>query len=362
VKFSVFEILIQLAFSPASAFFEFAGLPYLSGVFREIGMKVCIAAALVSFAVPALLPVAVLAQHEANFHITRTLSLGGDGSWDYLRFDPDSNRLFIARSTRVMVVDLASGNLIAEINDTPGVHGVALAPELHRGVTSNGKADTASIFYLDSLKIVSNVPTGGKPDGILWEPFTRTVLTMNGLANTISILDVEAAKPLGAIALPGRPEAAVADAKGKVFVNLEDKAQIAEVEMSTRAVLHTWDLVGCTEPTGLAIDLQNSRLFSGCHNGVLVVMDANSGRNIQKLAIGMGVDGVAFDPAIQTVFTSNKEGSISLLGQSGPNSYQNLETVQTLPGAKTLALDPMRHVIYTVANREGQFVLLEIGR
>jgi DNA-binding beta-propeller fold protein YncE len=325
-------------------------------------MQFSILKVIASVAVGALAGAAVHAQQQTEFHITRSFNLGGDGSWDYLRFDPEANRLFIARSTRVMVVDLASGRLVAEIPDTLGVHGVALVPELKRGVTSNGKADTASIFSLDTLKVVGSVPTGEKPDGILWDPFSKTVLTMNGLANSISMLDVEAAKPVATIALSGRPEAAVADAKGKVFVNLEDKAQIAEVDMVTHSVLHTWDLAGCTEPTGLAIDLQSARLFSGCHNGILVVIDAISGRNIQKVPIGLGVDAVAFDAAIQTVFTSNKEGTISVVRQLDANSYQNLETVQTLPGAKTMALDPTRHVVYTVANREGQFVLLEVGQ
>jgi DNA-binding beta-propeller fold protein YncE len=325
-------------------------------------MQFSIVKMIVSVVFGALVSSGIDAQQQPTFHITRTFNLGGDGSWDYLRFDSAANRVFITRSTRVMVVDLTSGKLIAEIPDTPGVHGVALVPELQRGVTSNGKADTASIFSLDTLKVVNSVPTGGKPDAILWEPHSKTVLTMNGLANSISVLDVEAAKPIATIALPGRPETAVADAKGKVFVNLEDKAQIAEVDMRTHSVLHTWDLPGCTEPTGLAIDPENARLFSGCHNGVLIVVDANSGRNIQTVPIGLGVDAVAFDPAIHTVFTSNKEGTISVVRQFDANSYRNLETVQTLPGAKTMALDPTRHVVYTVANREGQFVLLEVGQ
>ncbi|MGO9437782.1 MAG: YncE family protein [Terracidiphilus sp.] len=317
---------------------------------------------IVALVLASLAGAGVYAQHEPTFHITRSFNLGGDGSWDYLRFDSAANRLFITRSTRVMVVDLASGKLVAEIPDTPGVHGVALVPELQRGVTSNGKANTASIFDLDSLKVANTVPTGEKPDAILWEPFSRTVLTMNGLANSITVVDVAAAKPLSPIALPGRPETAVADAKGKIFVNLEDKAQIAEIDMATHSLLHAWDLEGCTEPTGLAIDVESARLFSGCHNGVLVVVDANSGRNIQKVPIGQGVDAVAFDPAIHTVFTSNKEGTISVVRQLNADEYQNLETVQTLPGAKTMALDPIRHVVYTVANREGQFVLLEVGQ
>ena len=303
----------------------------------------------------------VRAQEQAKFHILRTITLGGDGSWDYLRFDPEARRLLIARSTRMMVVDLAAGKLVGEIPDTAGVHGVALVPALKRGVTSNGKANNASIFDLDSRKLLDTVATGAKPDGILWEPFTKTVLTMNAMVNSISMVDAAQAKSIAEITLPGRPETAVSDGRGKVFVNLEDKSQIAEIDIAARSVLRTWDLAGCTGPTGLAIDTQDARLFTGCHNGVLIVVDASSGRNIQKLPIGIGVDAVAFDPELHMVFASNKDGTISVIGQETADKYNNLETVQTLPGAKTMALDPGRHLIYTVANRDGQFVLLEIG-
>lgn len=307
------------------------------------------------------------AQQRRDFHILRTIPLGGDGGWDYLQFDPDANRLFIARETRVMVVDLADGKLAAEITNTLGVHGVALDVVHKRGVTSNGKANTASIFDLDSLKVIGSVPTGAKPDGILWEPFTKTVLTMNGAANSVTMIDTGRHQPVSTIALPGRPETAVSGGKGKVFVNLEDKAQIAEIDLAKRTVSHTWNLAGCIEPTGLAIDIELGRLFSGCHNGVLVVVDANSGVNIAKTPIGMGVDAVAFDRKIHTIFTSNKEGSLSVIEQVDAGTYRNVQTVTTLPGAKTMALDPSRHLVYTVANRQDgaghlQFVLLEIGR
>jgi len=305
------------------------------------------------------------AQTNAAYHVTRTIQVGGDGSWDYLRFDPNGKRLFIARSTRVMVVDLVHGKLASEIPDTAGVHGVALIPELHRGVTSNGKANTATIFDLDTLRPITTVPTGEKPDAILWEPFSKTVLTMNGRSNSITIIDPQTGKALGTITLPGRPETAVSDQQGKVFVNLEDKGQIAVVDMAQRTVVGTWDLAGCTEPTGLAIDIHDKthrRLFSACHSGVLVIVDADTGKSVQQLPIGNGVDAAAFDAATQTVFTSNGEGSISVIQQISADSYRNVETVKTLPGAKTMALDPNSHLLYTVANQNGRFVVLEIGR
>lgn len=301
-------------------------------------------------------------QSSGTFHVLNTFALGGDGSWDYLRFDPAANRLFIARSTRVTVVDLATHQVSGEIPGTAGVHGVALVADAHRGVTSNGKANNAFVFDLQSLKVEATIATGEKPDSILYDPFTRLVLTMNGHANSSTLIDAASAKAEGTIPLPGRPETAVSDGKGHVFVNLEDKAQIAVLDMTTRAVVHAWDLPGCTEPTGLAIALAHGRLFSGCHSGVLEVVDAASGRAIQKLPIGNGVDAVGFDAGLHTVFTSNGEGSISVIQQEDADHYHNRETVPTLPGAKTMTLDPDHHLVYTVGNQDGRFVLLEIGR
>ena len=302
------------------------------------------------------------AQSSSGFHLLHTYPLGGEGSWDYLRFDAARNRLFIARSTRVMAVDLATHQITGEIPDTAGVHGVAIDDQAHRGVTSNGKANNAFIFDLTSLKVLATVATGEKPDGILFEPFSHRVLTMNGHANSITLIDAASAKAVNTIALPGRPESAASDGKGHVYVNLEDKAQIAVVNMTAHTVEHTWSLPGCEEPTGLAIDLDHARLFSGCHNGVLEVVDALSGKSIKTLSIGNGVDAVAFDAGLKTIFTSNGEGSVSVVVEEDADHYQNAQTVPTLPGAKTLALDPDHHLVYTVANQDGRFVLLEIGR
>ena len=302
------------------------------------------------------------APHSNQFHITRTIELGGEGSWDYLRYDLDGRRLFISRSTHVMVADLAEGKLIGDIPGTDGVHGIAIVPSLGRGVTSNGKANNAFIFDQHSLKVLATVATGVKPDGILYEPFTKAVLTMNAGDNSISMIDVAAAKVIATIALPGRPETAISDGKGNLFVNLEDKSQIAAISLVTHKVVQTWDLAGCTEPTGLAIDAANARLLTACHNSVFIVVDAGSGKNIQKLPIGLGVDAVAYDSELKTVFTTNKDGTLSVIRRIDADHYENQETVQTLPGAKTIALDPERHLVYTVANQNGKFVLLEIGR
>ena len=305
------------------------------------------------------MPVGAFSQ-ATEYKVTQAIPLGGEGSWDYLRVDVESQRLYIARSTRVMVVDLKTGKLVGEIADTAGVHGVALVKDAKRGVTSNGKADAATIFDLETLKPIATVATGGKPDAILWEPKTRTVMTMNGRSNSISVIDPVAAKVVATIALPGRPETAVSDEQGRVFVNLEDKAQIAQVDVLKGTVIGVWDLAGCTEPTGLAIDLATKRLFTGCHSGVLIVVDAETGKNVAKLPIGNGVDAVGYDAARHLIITSNGEGNLSLIAQKGADSYANAQTVTTLQGAKTLALDPASHKVYTVANKDGVFTLLVV--
>ena len=313
-----------------------------------------------------ILAISAQAQQKTIFHIWRTIPFGADGFWDYLRFDPDANRLFIARSTRVMAVDLATGKVATEISATLGVHGVVLDAGHRRGVTSNGKANNASNFYLDSLKVINRVPTGEKPDGILWEPFTRTVLTMKwGGEQRDDDRRCDCATK-GAIALPGRSETGASDGKGRVYVNLEDKAQIAEIDLEARAVKHSWDLAGCASRLGLRLIPRTPGFFSACHNGMLVVVDASSGANVAKVPIGMGVDAAAFDEEIHTIITSNKEGSVSVIEQADADTYHNLQIATTLPGAKTKALDPSRHLVYTVANQpdgSGQVrgVLVVIG-
>ncbi len=288
------------------------------------------------------------AQAGHTYKVAREIRLGGEGGWDYLTFDSAAQRLYIARATRVMVVDVDSGKLVGEIPGTAGVHGVALVPKLGRGVTSNGKDNSATIFDTKTLKTIATVKTGGKPDAILFDEPSGHVLTFNGQTNDVTIIDPDKAANIGTIALPGRPEFGVSDGKGKAFVNLEDKNQIAVIDLQARKVLNTWGMEGCDGPTGLAMDQKNRRLFSGCHSGVLVVMDADSGKNIQKLPIGQRVDAAAFDPETQLVFTSNGDGTLSIIQQESPYQYRNVQTVTTVKGARTMALDRIHHTVYTV--------------
>ncbi len=309
------------------------------------------------------------AQKPSGYSVSRRITLGGEGGWDYLTFDGEARRLYIARATRVMVIDVDSGRPVGEIQSTNGVHGVALMPKLGRGVTSNGKDDTATLFDLKTLAPIATVKTGGKPDSILFDTFSGLVMTFNGKSNDITLISPEKAVAVGTVALPGKPETGVSDGKGKVFVNLEDKNQIAVIDVAARKVLVTWPLIGCEEPTGLSLDAANRRLFSGCHNGTLVVMDADSGRNVQKLAIGNGVDATGYDKEDGLIFTSNAEGNISVIRQEGPDKYSSFANVPTQKGARTLALDARRHVLYSVANaptdqagKPGLFELIVVAK
>jgi DNA-binding beta-propeller fold protein YncE len=309
------------------------------------------------------------AQKPSGYRVSRRITLGGEGGWDLLAFDSAAHRLYIARATRVMVVDVESSTIVGEIPNTNGVHGVALVQKLGRGVTSNGKDDSATIFDLKTLAPIATVKTGAKPDAIVFDSFSGLVLTFNGKSSDVTLIDPAKAAAVDTIALPGRPELGVSDGKGKIFVNLEDKNMLAEIDVTARKVLASWPLTGCEGPTGLALDAANRRLFSGCHNGTLVVTDADTGRTVQRLVIGNGVDGAAYDKEMRLVFTSNGEGSISVIRQESPDHYSSLANIPTQPGARTMALDASKHVLYTVANaaadesgKPGAFQLLALDR
>lgn len=312
-------------------------------------MKRSLSFIFVAFAAVLVTAIAGAAQTTSGYHVAKTIVVGGDGGWDFVNFDPSSNRLYIARSTRVMVVDVESGKLAGELPGTNGVHGVALVSKLGRGVTSNGKDNTATIFDLKTLKPIATVKTGEKPDAILYDSFSGSVLTFNGGSNNATVIDVQKAEAVATIALPGRPESGVSDGKGKVFLNLEDIAHVVVIDMKANKVVSDWKLDGCEGPTGLAMDKKNRLLFSGCHNQVMPILNADSGAQLAKLPIGNGVDVVAFDPETQLAFSSNGEGTLTVVHEDSPSKFSVVENVQTQPGAKTMSLDPKSHNIYLVS-------------
>jgi YVTN family beta-propeller protein len=285
------------------------------------------------------------------FKVSARFSLGGDGGWDYIAYDTRGDRLFASRATRVMVVDPVKGSLIAEIPDTPGVHGVAFDYELGKGYTSNGRENTVTVFDLKTLKQITKIKvTGENPDAILYDSFSKRVFTFNGRSKDATAIDCAKDEVAGTIALGGKPEFAVSDGKGTIFVNIEDKSELCSIDPKKLAVVHTWSLAPGEEPSGLAMDIKNHRLFSVCDNKLMIVLDSESGKVVAKLPIGEGVDGAAFDPETQLAFSSNGgSGTVTVIHQQSADSYKVVQDVSTQKSARTITLNPKDHNLYLPA-------------
>jgi DNA-binding beta-propeller fold protein YncE len=271
--------------------------------------------------------------------VTARFSLGGAGGWDYPSVDAKAHRLYLARADRVQVVDTTTGKAVAEIADTPGVHGIALAPELGRGFISCGKANVVKVFDLRSNTVLASVPAGENPDAILFDPASKRVFAFNGRGHSATVIDARSNQVVATIALDGKPEFARADGRGGVFVNIEDKAQLAVLDARAATLKSYIALPGCDEPTGLAIDAQRRRAFAACGNKVLAVVDVDSGKSVASVPIGAGSDGAEFDAPTRTVFSANGEGSLSLIREVDADHFETLQTLATQRGARTLTLD-----------------------
>jgi DNA-binding beta-propeller fold protein YncE len=295
-----------------------------------------------------------LAATGPGYHVAKTYKLGGEGGWDYLNADASARRLYISRGTHVIVLDVDTGKTIGDIPDTQGVHGIALAPELGRGFTSNGREGTVTIFDLQTLKpIGEKVKVGDNPDAILYDPASKRVFTFNGRSQDSTAVDAASGKVLGTIKLDGKPEFAASDAKGTIFVNIEDKSELTAIDPNTLAVKAKWPLAPCTEPSGLAIDRKNRRLFAGCDNKMMAVVDADTGKVLATPAIGEGVDATAYDDETGLAFASCGEGVLTVVKQESPDKYSVAENAKTERGARTMALDAKTHNVYTVTAQFG---------
>lgn len=309
----------------------------------------------------ALVPICILflaamslAADKANYKVVNVWKLGGEGFWDYLNVDSDTHRLFIARGTRVMVVDTASGKLLGEVPDTQGVHGVAFVSNLGLGFTSNGREDAVSEFDLKSLAVEKKIKVGNGPDAILYDPFSKRVFTFNGRGQDATALDPSKGEVAGTLALGGKPEFPVTDEKGTVFVNIEDKSELVALDPVKLSVKSRWKLAGCEEPTGLSFDAKTRRLFVGCGgNRKMVVVDADSGRIVATLDIGEGCDATAFDPERNLAFASAGDGTITVVSEDAPDKFSVVETVTTQKGARTMTVDRKSHRLYTVTANVG---------
>lgn len=299
------------------------------------------------------LAVAGGAAPDSGYRLLKKYEVGGEGGWDYLTMDAAARRLYIARATRVMVVDADTGKVVGEIPDTPGVHGVALARELGRGFISSGRAGSVVIFDLKSLKVLGKVKAGENPDAILYDPASQRVFAFNGRSKDATVIDAANGNVAGTVTLGGKPEFAVADEKGKVYVNVEDKNEILAIDSNKLTVASPWSLAPCEAPTGLAIDKKKRRLFAGCGNKLMAVVDADSGKVLTTLPIGGGVDATAFDPETGLAFSSNGDGTLTVIREESPGKFSVLENVPTQRGARTMALDPKTHNVFLVTAQFG---------
>lgn len=288
-----------------------------------------------------------------GYHVIHRINTGGEGGWDYVTVDPEGNRLFLSRGTHAMVIDLGRDSVVGDIPNTAGIHGVALAPELNRGFTSNGRDSSVTIFDYKTLAPIAVVKIPGRnPDAILYDPATKRVFTFNGGTSNATAIDATNGTVAGTVDLGGKPETAVSDG-GKVYANIEDKNEIAVFDPKTLTVLARWPLAPCEEPSGLAIDRVHQRLFAGCGNKTMAVVDMRTGKVVATPPVGSGVDAAGFDPGTQLAFTSNGEGTITVVHEDTPDKYTVVQTVPTQRGARTMAVNPKTHRLYTVTAEFG---------
>lgn len=300
-------------------------------------------------------------QAADSYHITQKIPVAGQGGWDYLAVDESARRLYVSHGTQVEVLDVDSGAIVGKIANTPGVHGIAVAPELGRGFVSNGQSSTVTIFDLKTLNTISEVPVGKKPDAIIYDPATSRVFAFNGDSNSATAIQAADGKVAGTVDLGGGPEFAVADGTGYVYVNAEDANLVLKINSRTLKVEQRWPTAPCASPSSIAMDRANRRLFIGCRSKVMAVMNADTGQVIATLPIGDHVDATAFDPGSRLVFNSNGEGTITVIRQDSPDKYSVVENVKTLPKAKTMALDPKTHRLFLSTAEAGQFEVLVVG-
>ncbi len=289
---------------------------------------------------------------EGPYHFLKEIPVGGDGGWDYLSVDAAGRRLYVSHGAVVIVIDIDKDAVVGAIADTPGVHGLAVASELGRGFTSNGRENKAGIVDLQTLKTLARVETGENPDGMLYEPGRQEVYMFNGRGKSATVFEATSGRVVATIPLSGKPEFAACDPlAGRVYDNIEDKSEVAVIEAKTHAVVATWPVAPGEEPSGMAIDLAHHRLFVGCGNKTMVMRDSDGGRVVASVPIGEGVDANAFDPGTQLAFASCGSGTVTIARETSPDALAVVQILATEPRARTMALDPRTHKIYLASAR-----------
>jgi DNA-binding beta-propeller fold protein YncE len=295
---------------------------------------------LLSFVVFVLFQNTTEAQNKIDYKVVKTFHIASTGWWDYISVN--ENNVYVSHGTQVNILDKNSGDSVGVIPNTTGVHGIAFDNELGRGYTSNGRLNNVTVFDLKTNAIITQIATTGEnPDAIMYEPFTKTIITNNGRSKSLSFINPETNTVIHTVQLDGKPEEGASDGKGKLFVNIEDKSEIAVVDLNTFKVIDTWPLAPGEGPSGLAIDTKTNRLFSGCSDSkLLIVMDASNGKIIAKLQIGEGSDGTTFDANKDIIFVPNgRDGTISVFKEKSANDYESLGTITTKAGARTINID-----------------------
>jgi len=344
-------------------------------IFGSLAVAIIFSA--VAFSRPAALP-----PGASGYHVIKTIPVGGEGGWDYVYVDSDARRIYVSRGTHTMVLDADTYAVVGDIPDTQGVHGVAVASDLGRGFTSNGRANTATIFDLKTLKSLGTVKTDVNPDAILYEPVTKRLFTFNGGSRTsgggknATAINAADGAVLGTIDLRGKPEFAAADGKGSIYVNNEDSSELHHLDAASLKELHHWPLAPCKSPSGLAMDVANRRLFSVCDEKVMAIVNADTGKVVATPAICDGPDAAAFDPSSGYAFASCGDGNLTVIHEDSPDKYSVVENVPTKKSARTMGLDLKTHNIFLPAAdfdapaagerrgkmKPGSFVIVVVGK
>ncbi|PTS95030.1 hypothetical protein DBR11_22005 [Pedobacter sp. HMWF019] len=315
-------------------------------------------------------------QTKTGLHLLKQHKINSDGGWDYISIDPVHQRIYVSHATQVNILNTLTGDSVSFVPNTTGVHGITFATPFDKGYISNGKLATCTVIDLSNYKVLKQIPVGQNPDAIFYDDFSKNIIVFNGRSANASIINPVNDKVIATVDLGGKPEAGVSDGKGTIFVNLEDKNEIVAFDAKTFKIKHHYKLSKGEEPSGLAIDRMNSRLFTVCSNKIMVVLNAKTGKEIAMLPIGDGSDGVAFDPAVQLAYSSNGDGTMTVVKEFSASRFEVIENIKTAPGARTLAIDPRSHHIFmptadfsavaTVGKRPQRvpqtFRILEIGK
>jgi len=295
----------------------------------------------------------LLAQSTSTYRVTHTYTLGGDGSWDYIVPDPPNHRLFIARQTRVMVVDEDTGKLLGEVTGINGAHGTAVAESTGHGFATSGNDQAVVMFDLKTFKALGRIPAAEDADAIVYDSASNRVFTLNGDAHSSTVIEPKAGTLITNIPLGGKPEYGASAGDGKVYANLTDISEVVEIDAKTATVTRRWSTAPCKQPVSMAIDTGHHRLFSGCRSGVMAVSDYQAGKVVATLPIGAGVDGAGYDAASGNAFASNADGKLTVIHQDSPDQYHVLANVDTPQGARNMGLDPANHRVYIVSAKFG---------